>query len=38
MLAVVVGMANEDMLGDLVVVVHLANYVPRSGDMIPPPT
>ena len=37
-LAVVVGMANYDMLGDLVVVVHLANYVPHSGDMIPPPT
>ena len=34
----VVGMANYDRLGDLVVVVHLANYVPHSGDMIPPPT
>ena len=32
------GMANYDMLGDLVVVVHLANHVPRSDDMIPPPT
>ena len=31
-LAVVVGMANYDMLGDLVVVVHLANYVPLSDD------
>ena len=37
-MAIVVGMANYDMLGDLVVVVHLANHVPRSDDMIPPPT
>ena len=37
-MAILVGMANYDMLGDLVVVVHLANHVPRSDDMIPPPT
>ena len=37
-MAIVVGMANYDMLGDLVVVVHSANHVPRSDDMIPPPT
>ena len=38
-MAIVVGMANYDMLRDLVVVeVHLANHVPRSDNMIPPPT